>query len=139
MQFYMYLKNKRVNEKFRKQRIKKFARQLRQNSTKAEIRLWSLLRCKQILGVQFYRQKPIGNFIVDFCAPSIKLIIELDGGQHFEEKHTDRDKRRDQVLKYNGYKILRFNNSEMRFELENVLECIYNTIDAMKSEQLSLW
>ncbi len=63
--------------------LKPFARTLRTNMTDAEQKLWYHLRRKQIQGVQFYRQRPIDKYIVDFCAPSVKLIIEVDGSQHF--------------------------------------------------------
>ncbi len=65
-------------------RIKSRARLLRANPTDAERRLWGRLRRKQILGVQVYRQKPIGNYIADFYAPAARLVIEVDGSQHFE-------------------------------------------------------
>ena len=63
--------------------LKTRARALRSNLTDAEQRLWSRLRGKQVLGIQFYRQRPIGNFIVDFYAPTTRLVIELDGGASF--------------------------------------------------------
>ena len=69
-------------------RLKQYSRDLRANCTEAEKLLWSHIRRKQILGVQFYRQKPIERFIVDFCASRPKIIIELDGSQHYEEEHS---------------------------------------------------
>ena len=62
--------------------LKERARQLRKQMTAAENELWSRLRLKQVLGVQFYRQKPIGDYIVDFYAPKAKLVLEVDGSQH---------------------------------------------------------
>ena len=64
-------------------RLKTKARSLRTNPTDAELHLWYRLRRKQILGVQFYRQNPIGNYIADFYAPAVNLVVELDGAQHF--------------------------------------------------------
>src|SRR4051794_4161542 len=64
--------------------LKPIARLLRREMTDAEQRLWFRLRRKQLEGVQFYRQKPIGPYIVDFFAPTIDLVIEVDGSQHFE-------------------------------------------------------
>ena len=64
--------------------LKNPARDLRRNLTDSEQVLWHRLRGKQILGIQFYRQKPLGRYIVDFFAPRAKLIIEVDGSQHFE-------------------------------------------------------
>jgi very-short-patch-repair endonuclease len=66
--------------------LKPLARELRKNMTDAEKRLWSKIRRKQLKKIQFYRQKNIGDFIVDFYCPAAKLIIELDGGQHFSKK-----------------------------------------------------
>jgi very-short-patch-repair endonuclease len=68
--------------------LKSHARELRKRQTDSESLLWSHLRGKQLLGVQFYRQKPIGQYIVDFFAPSIKLIIEVDGSQHLGNNHV---------------------------------------------------
>jgi very-short-patch-repair endonuclease len=62
--------------------LKKPSRQLRKNMTDSEKNLWLRLRGKQLLGVQFYRQEPIGDYIVDFYAPQVKLVVEIDGSQH---------------------------------------------------------
>ena len=66
--------------------LKPFARELRKNMTDAELHLWNRVRRKQINGYQFYRQKNIGSYIVDFYCPAAKLIIELDGSQHYTEE-----------------------------------------------------
>ena len=66
-------------------RLKPKARDLRKNMTDSENVLWSRLRRKQLLGVQFYRQKPIGNYVVDFFAPRARLVVEVDGSQHMED------------------------------------------------------
>jgi very-short-patch-repair endonuclease len=76
--------------------LKGNARQLRKKQTDSESTLWSHLRGKQIEGIQFYRQKPIGQYIVDFFAPRVKLVIEVDGSQHFEDDHSQKDKNRDE-------------------------------------------
>jgi very-short-patch-repair endonuclease len=76
-------------------KLKANARQLRQNLTDSERVLWRRLRGKQLANVQFYRQKPIGPYIVDFYAPKAKLIIEIDGSQHFEEPQAEKDRERD--------------------------------------------
>ncbi len=65
--------------------LKNTARTLRKNMTEPERLLWSRIRRKQLRGFQFYRQKTVGNYIVDFYCPSARIIIEVDGGQHFEE------------------------------------------------------
>ncbi|OGQ26182.1 MAG: hypothetical protein A3B79_00430 [Deltaproteobacteria bacterium RIFCSPHIGHO2_02_FULL_50_15] len=104
--------------------LKQRARHLRNHMTESERLLWSRLRKKQILGVQFYRQKPMGDYIVDFYAPKVKLVIEVDGSQHLEEDHIERDKRRDAALIVQGLEILRVNNLEVLQELDAVMEVI---------------
>lgn len=78
--------------------LKEKARQLRKNLTDSEYALWSRLRSKQILGIQFYRQKAIGNYIVDFYAPNAKLVVEVDGSQHLQDHYLQRDEKRDRYL-----------------------------------------
>jgi very-short-patch-repair endonuclease len=70
--------------------LKDTSRLLRKNMTDSERLLWSRLRRKQIAGMQFYRQKPIGKYIVDFYAPKAKLVIEVDGSQHMESENIKR-------------------------------------------------
>jgi len=106
------------------QNLKKHARTLRANLTDSEHRLWYLLRRKQMLGIQFFRQRPIGNYIVDFYAPTVKLVIEIDGSQHFEETHRLRDEQRDEFLNHQNIKVLRFNSSETLTNSQGVYEAI---------------
>lgn len=106
--------------------LKQPARELRNSMTEAEQLIWNHLRRKQILGIQFYRQKPIGPFIVDFYAPAAGLIIEVDGSQHQEPDHARRDTERDQALASHGLKVLRFNNLQVLNETEAVLELIFS-------------
>ena len=108
--------------------LKVKSRQLRSNLTESERALWSGLRSKQVLGVQFYRQKPIGEYIVDFFAPRAKWVIEVDGSQHVEEKQAKKDKNRDDYLASLGFKVLRFTSREVLKEREAVAEVIYRTI-----------
>ena len=86
------------------------ARELRVSSTEAERRLWQKLRNRQLAGVKFRRQRPIGRYIVDFVCVESRLIVELDGGQHAE---SARDSLRDAELAAAGYRVLRIWNSEM--------------------------
>ena len=104
------------------------SRDLRSNQTDAEKKLWSRLRRKQIKNIQFYRQKPINNFIVDFYAPSVKLVIEADGGQHFDDNYLEKDKNRDACLNRLGLKVLRFDNIQILHSIDSVLEVIYEAI-----------
>ena len=104
--------------------LKYNARQLRNNMTEAEQKLWLRLRQKQILGLQFYRQKPILNFIVDFYCPAASLIIECDGSQHLNEKGLQYDLVRDQALTQLNLTVLRFNNLQILHELDAVIQTI---------------
>ena len=111
-------------------RLKTKARSLRTNPTDAELRLWHRLRRKQILGVQFYRQKPIGNYIADFYAPAAKLVIELDGAQHLECGQAKYDVQRTKDLEQLGLKVLRFDDRQVLLHTDSVLETI---LQAMKN------
>ncbi len=89
-----------------------------------ELFLWNKIRRKQLYGHQFYRQRNIGNYIVDFYCPAAKLIIEVDGGQHYSEDGITRDKQRDDYLSNLGLKILRFSDREVFKNTEGVIEKI---------------
>lgn len=108
--------------------LKNRARQLRKNLTDGEKALWSRLRNKQLLGIQFYRQKPIGQHIVDFFAPRAKLGVEVDGSQHRVDDHVEKDRLRDSYLGSLGLKVLRFNSREVLKENGAVVEAIYRTL-----------
>jgi very-short-patch-repair endonuclease len=114
--------------------LKDKARQLRKNLTDSELALWSRLRNKQLLGIQFYRQKPLGRYIVDFFAPRAHLVVEVDGSQHAEADHALQDRRRDEYLRSLGLQVLRVNSREVLEEREAVMEVIYRTI----AEQVSV-
>lgn len=107
-------------------RLKGYSQQLRKDMTDAEKTLWFEIRGKQLKGYQFYRQKPIGNFIVDFYCPKKKLVIELDGGQHYSEEGKARDSRRDKYLEGDGLRVLRFSDRDVFENLEGVLESIWS-------------
>ena len=89
--------------------------------TDAEKLLWSKIRNKQLKGIQFYRQKTIGNFIVDFYCPKANLVIELDGGQHYNDEMSLKDRRRDRILESMGLTVLRFSDREVFENWEAVL------------------
>ena len=107
---------------------KPLARELRKNQTEAEELLWSRIRRKQILGVQFKRQRPIGRYIVDFYGVEAKLVIELDGSQHFEADAVAYDFERTKFLETQGLKVIRFDNLQVFNELESVLAVIYEEV-----------
>ena len=104
--------------------LKLFSRNLRNNMTQAERKLWSRIRKKQINNYQFYRQKPIGNYIADFYCPKLKLVIEVDGSQHYTEEGINKDKIREELMDKLGIKTLRFSNNEVLENIEGVIEQI---------------
>jgi len=101
--------------------LKIYARKLRGQMTDAEQVLWLHIRRKQIAQVQFYRQKPLLNFIVDFYCPAARLVVELDGGQHFEAPAEKKDKARDLALGELGLLVARFDNRQVLLETQAVL------------------
>ena len=113
---------------FYNRKLKEHARRLRKNMTDTERFLWSRIRGKQLNGYQFYRQRPIGNFIVDFYCPAARLVIELDGGQHFEEEGKTRDMLRDDYLRGIGIKVLRFSDRDVFKNIEGVIEEILGNL-----------
>ncbi|QHH97608.1 endonuclease domain-containing protein [Acinetobacter dispersus] len=108
--------------------LKQASRNLRSNMTDAEQLLWQRIRRKQVLGLQFYRQKPILNFIVDFYCPAVNLVIECDGGQHYTETGLEADQNRDHALSELGLITLRFSNHQILTEIDAVVERIYYVV-----------
>ncbi len=106
--------------------LKQPARQLRSGMTEAEQLLWQHLRRKQVMGIQFYRQKPIGPFIVDFYAPAAGIVVEVDGSQHHEQEHVRKDAERDSSLAESGLLVLRYDNHQVLAETQTVLDDIFN-------------
>ena len=111
-----------------KKELKEKARQLRKNMTEAERYLWSKIRRKQLKGYQFYRQKNIGSYIVDFYSPGAKLIIEIDGSQHYSKGGIQKDELRDRYLNHLGFRVLRFSDREVFKDINGVLERIYERL-----------
>ena len=109
-------------------KLKEFSRILRKNMTDAERKLWYRVRMKQIKGFPFYRQRPIGDYIVDFYCPKAKLVIELDGGQHYLKAGKKKDTIRDNYLSELGLKVLRFSDVDVLKDIDSVLEKIWNEI-----------
>ena len=102
--------------------LSNIAKKLRKNSTDAENLLWYHLQRKNLEGLKFRRQEPIGRYIVDFVCFERKIMIEVDGGQHFDDKN--KDKERDAHLGIDGFKVLRFWNNEVLQNINGVLEVI---------------
>ena len=102
------------------------ARKLRNQATDAERLLWRHLRLRQLGGFRFRRQVPVDGYVADFACMEVKLVIELDGGQHQEQ--TARDGRRDAFISAKGYRVLRFWNNQVFEETNAVLEVILNEL-----------
>jgi len=106
----------------RNRKLKNRSSELRNNATKQENRLWyDLLRKHE---PSFYRQKIIGSYIVDFYCPKAKLIIELDGSQHYEEESAEYDRLRTEYLNSLGFYVLRFSNKDIDCSFEAVCQNI---------------
>ncbi|HJX13739.1 MAG TPA: DUF559 domain-containing protein, partial [Dehalococcoidales bacterium] len=103
--------------------LKELSKNLRDNLTEAEQCLWTRLRLKH-LGYMFYRQKPIGDYIVDFYCPKAQLVVEVDGGQHFTEETASNDRVRDECMRSLGLTVLRFSNSEVLKNTDGIAETI---------------
>ena len=116
---------KKIEANLKKRNKITIAKKLRINSTDTEKYLWKYLRGKQLTGFKFRRQHPVGKYIVDFVNLERKIIIEVDGGQHSENK---KDKLRDKWLKEKGYEVLRFWDNEVFTNVEGVLEVIREKI-----------
>ncbi len=99
-----------------------FAKELRKNMTKEEKHLWYdyLKPYRQAFGVAFTRQKVIGNYFVDFYCPKAKLVIELDGSQHYEEEAVIYDRQRTEYLNQLGIAVLRYSNREIHTRFQEV-------------------
>jgi very-short-patch-repair endonuclease len=109
-------RKKRSNPKTKHQAI-----ELRKTPTPAERKLWSRIRNAQ-LGVTFRRQHAVGNYIPDFCCPKAKLILEMDGSQHLEQKEYDAN--RTKYFESLGYKVIRFWNHQIMKDIESVIKAI---------------
>ena len=96
--------------------------------TDAERLLWSKIRRKQLKGFQFYRQKIIGNYIADFYCPELKLVIEVDGGQHYSAEGMENDLMRDAYITGAGITVVRFSDRDVLKNLKAVLEEIWKRL-----------
>ena len=106
------------------------AGELRKEPTPAEAKLWGYLRAHRTEGVHFRRQHAIGPYITDFCAPSQKLIIELDGSQHLDQEEYDAE--RTAYLATRGYRVMRFWNSDVMNNIKDVMGRILEEIHEKK-------
>src|SRR5512139_3004833 len=101
--------------------LKQRRRELRRNQSDAERALWAKIRNKQFFGMKFFRQYSIGPYILDFYCPTVKLAVELDGGQHNQSEKRERDVSRSEYLKAQGVDVMRFWNNEVLLDIQSVL------------------
>jgi len=113
--------NKKI---FNKKELKPRRKELRNNSTYAEVFFWQQVKGSQLEGRKFRRQTSIGSFVVDFYCPEEKLIVELDGEVHFNEEAYKYDKERTEYLESLGIRVIRFENSEVLKNTEYVFKKI---------------
>ena len=104
------------------------ARDLRNDATDAERRLWQHLRARRLSGFKFRRQYPIAGHIADFACVEAKLVVELDGGQHAERQTQDAERTR--RIETNGYRVIRFWNDDVLLRTEAVVEEIMRNLPA---------
>jgi len=101
--------------------LKQRRRELRRNQTDAERVLWAKVRNRQFVGIKFFRQYSIGPYIVDFYCPTVKLAVELDGGQHGQSDTKSYDAARSEYLRTHGIDVMRFWDNEVLLDIEGVL------------------
>lgn len=105
---------------------------LRQNMPKAEMIIWAKLKSKQIEGCKFRRQYSVGQFVIDFYCPEVKLAIEIDGDSHFQEGATQYDEERQTFIESAGIRFMRFTNDDVYTNLNGVLELITKKIQELR-------
>ena len=117
------------NTIMKKNQRRTFARRLRQQQTEAERTLWAGLRNRQLQGVKFRRQQPIGPYIIDFVSFDNKLIVEVDGAHHGEQEIRKGDTDRAEMLRSMGYRVLRFWDNEVLSNTDSVIEEIRQNLE----------
>jgi len=100
------------------------AKRLRASQTRTERKLWDALSALPLAGAHFRPQMPIGPYVVDITCPAAKLVIEVDGAHHAEKENAARDAQRTRWLESEGYRVLRFWNSDVTSNQNGVLETI---------------
>ena len=116
-----------MNEQYNAKLIRN-SKNLRNAMTKEERHLW--YDCLKQLPVTVHRQKVLGNYIVDFYIASAKIVIELDGSQHYARAHQEKDAQRDAYLKSIGCQVLRYSNADINFRFREVCDDIWNHLYA---------
>jgi len=116
---------------FNRQETKEKRRALRKNLTEAEKALWKKLRGKRLEGLKFFRQSGIGTYIADFYCPQLKLVIEIDGGQHFFEEGKSYDAQREHYMSSPSISTLRFSNLDILKNIDGVWDHIIKKINEL--------
>ena len=113
-------------------KLKPLAAQLRSRGTQSEILLWNQLKGGQMNGLRFIRQKPIGDYIVDFYCKEVGLVIELDGLSHQCNEVMDLDERKQSYLESIGLKVIRFEDEDVIRDIPNVMRVIEHMALSLK-------
>lgn len=114
-------------------KLKALSRNLRNNSTLSEVLLWEKLKARKIRECQFARQKPIGDYIVDFYCSKLGLVIEIDGSSH--DARIEKDKKRQQYLESVGLKVVRFLDRDVKKNIEGIVSQL--ELEILKLEKLT--
>lgn len=115
--------------------LKPLSQKLRSTQTEAERKLWHRINRDQLLGFRFNRQKPLLSYIVDFYCLKAKLVIELDGSQHYEPDYQEKDRLRDAELNSLGFTVMRFDNHSVMTNIDGVVEAIYQYLREIKADE----
>ncbi len=115
--------------------LKSFSQKLRKNQTLGETLLWMKLQKRQMLGYQFNRQKPLGNYIVDFYCNKLNLVVEIDGRSHHFDDIMVNDEKRQKILEEMGLSFLRFSEMDVRKNMDRVLWSIEGFIENFENEK----
>jgi very-short-patch-repair endonuclease len=113
--------------------LKEKRKNLRKNMPSPEVYLWNRIKNKQILNVKFRRQFSIGNYIVDFYSPELKLAIEIDGDSHFSDEAINYDKYRTKFIESLGVKIVRYFNNDILCNIDGIYYDLVNVINKIKT------
>ena len=106
---------------------------LRQSMPKPESILWERLRDRALEGQNFRRQYSVGNFVIDFYCPALRLALEIDGDSHFVEGAQERDRDRQDFIESHGIVFLRFTNRDVCENIDGVLRAIVNAIQSQRT------
>ena len=118
-----------MTEIYNKKEAENNRRKLRKNQTKEELVFWAHVKNRRLGGYKFRRQYSIGKYIVDFYCPECRLIIEIDGGQHCEEKNIKKDDLRTKYFESLGMKVRRYTNIDIKNNLNSVLDDLLKSLN----------